>query len=66
MNRIRTYEFPGDALVGEQRNGNAEDERNGDVAAGEAERLLQILARRAPILDVLVFVHVHSARHFEQ
>lgn len=59
----RRYEFADDALVDEDGDGDAEDADEGEVAAGPAEVVLQVLPAAAPVLDEPVLVHLHPSPH---
>uniref|UniRef100_A0A1J3DX51 Uncharacterized protein n=1 Tax=Noccaea caerulescens TaxID=107243 RepID=A0A1J3DX51_NOCCA len=52
-----------DSLVDEDREGDAENSDESEVATGPAEIMLEILPGRSPVLDELVLVRFHSSTH---
>lgn len=60
-----SYEFFDDALVDENRNGDAEDTNKSEVAASPTEIEFEILSCSAPILNEFVLVCFHSSTHLQ-
>jgi hypothetical protein len=58
-----TYEFRENAVVGEQRHNKSKCHADWECAPIEAEFVLQIFTIGGPILDELVLLHLHAARH---
>ncbi|PON72566.1 hypothetical protein TorRG33x02_251430 [Trema orientale] len=62
---ILHMKFFDDALVDEDWDGNAKQTDKGQVAAGPAEVVLEVLSRTAPLLYEPVLVCLHSSSHFD-
>ena len=57
------YEVSDDALVNQDREGDAKDANEGEVAASPAEVVLEIFSDGSPLLYELVLVCFHSSPH---
>lgn len=60
---IWTHEIFDDPLVDNDRESDAEDSDESEVATGPAEIVLEVLPSGSPILDELVLVRFHTSTH---